>query len=110
MNLNQDGESQVIKNDYEATQAFRELFETMQTFDKTFLNFDEQTVIEGYSNLISTLSAAIDCYIAADPLRRKPMRRYAGDTADAYDGSSTGRFRWDRAFIRFYRDRLLWVD
>ncbi len=81
----------------EATQAWRDLLDTLRGLDETFLAgpravTDDQHVADGYRMLATTLGVAFDTYLFADPARPmwfelnspfRPDRRWGGDNADA---------------------------
>lgn len=82
---------------HEATDAWRELLDTLRTLDASFMAGpkavgDDRHVADGYRMLATTLGVAFDTYLFADPSRPRwvelnspfrPDRRWGGDNTDA---------------------------
>ncbi|WP_123024216.1 DUF1214 domain-containing protein [Mycolicibacterium stellerae] len=82
---------------HEATQAWRELLDTLRDLDRSFMEgdkavTDDRHVADGYRMLATTLGVALDVYLFADPSRPlwlevnspwRPDRRWGGDNTDA---------------------------
>lgn len=81
-----------------ATEAFRELLDTLRDLDRSFLEgdravADDRHVADGYRQLLTTLGVALDTYLFVEPSRPRFVdvntpfrrdRRWGGDNTDAY--------------------------
>jgi hypothetical protein len=82
---------------HEATDAWRELLDTLRQLDRSFMEgdravTDDRHIADGYRMLATTLGIALDTYLFADPSRPlwvevnspwRPDRRWGGDNTDA---------------------------
>ena len=103
----------------ETGRAFHELLDLLKEVDTTFPDgpaavTDEQSIVEGYRWIPSTLAVALDCYVWADPTKPLfteivgPHRKWGGDNADAFyyfaplDPARTYRIRGTRGDSAYF--------
>jgi hypothetical protein len=91
------GEERRMTTAHEATDAWRELLDTLRQLDRSFMEgdkavTDDRHIADGYRMLATTLGVALDTYLFADPSRPlwvevnspwRPDRRWGGDNTDA---------------------------
>jgi uncharacterized protein DUF1214 len=91
------GEERRMTTAHEATDAWRELLDTLRQLDRSFMEgdkavTDDRHIADGYRMLATTLGVALDTYLFADPSRPlwvevnspwRQDRRWGGDNTDA---------------------------